>query len=77
MYDLIIIGAGPAGLGASIYASRYKLNHAVIGEEIGGQVKEASDIENYAGVESISGEALMKLFENKPGIWAALLSRRL
>ena len=65
MYDLIIIGAGPAGLGASIYASRYKLNHAVIGEEIGGQVKEASDIENYAGVESISGEALMKLFEKQ------------
>ncbi|NCU26039.1 NAD(P)/FAD-dependent oxidoreductase, partial [Candidatus Nomurabacteria bacterium] len=32
IYDLIIIGAGPAGLTASIYASRYKINHAVIGE---------------------------------------------
>jgi len=62
MYDLIIIGAGPAGLGASIYASRYKLNHAVIGKEIGGQVVEAWEIENYAGIESISGKDLMDRF---------------
>ncbi len=62
MYDLIIIGAGPAGLGASIYASRYKLSHAVIGSEIGGQVTEAWEIENYAGIESISGKDLMEKF---------------
>jgi thioredoxin reductase (NADPH) len=62
MYDLIIIGAGPAGLGASIYASRYKLNHAVIGSEIGGQVTEAWEIENYAGIEAISGKELMAKF---------------
>jgi thioredoxin reductase (NADPH) len=62
MYDLIIIGAGPAGLGASIYASRYKLNHVVIGSEIGGQVTEAWEIENYAGIESISGKDLMEKF---------------
>lgn len=62
MYDLVIIGAGPAGLGASIYASRYKLNHVVIGSEIGGQVTEAWEIENYAGIESISGKELMEKF---------------
>lgn len=62
MYDLIIVGAGPAGLGASIYASRYKLNHIVIGSEIGGQVTEAWEIENYAGIESISGKDLMEKF---------------
>ena len=62
LHDLIIIGAGPAGLGASIYASRYKLNHLVIGEEIGGQVVEASRIENWAGYESISGKELMEKF---------------
>jgi thioredoxin reductase (NADPH) len=62
MYDLIIIGAGPAGLGASIYASRYKLNHLVIGEEIGGQVTKAWKIENYAGIQSISGEELIANF---------------
>lgn len=65
MYDLIIVGAGPAGLGASIYASRYKLNHVVIGEDIGGQVVEAWEIENYAGIESISGKDLMAKFEQQ------------
>jgi thioredoxin reductase (NADPH) len=65
MYDLIIIGAGPAGLGASIYASRYKMNHILIGEEIGGQVTEAWKIENYAGIESISGKDLMAKFEQQ------------
>jgi len=62
IYDLIIIGAGPAGLGASIYSSRYKLNHLVIGEEVGGQVVEASEIENWAGEKSISGRDLMDKF---------------
>ena len=62
IHDLIIIGAGPAGLGASIYSSRYKLNHLVVGEEIGGQVVEASEIENWAGEKSISGAELMKKF---------------
>jgi thioredoxin reductase (NADPH) len=65
MYDLIIIGAGPAGLGASIYASRYKLKHLVIGAEIGGQVTEAWEIENYAGIESISGKDLMEKFQTQ------------
>jgi thioredoxin reductase (NADPH) len=63
LYDLVIIGAGPAGLGASIYASRYKLHHVVIGSEIGGQVVEASAIENWAGIESISGHDLMQNFQ--------------
>lgn len=62
VYDLIIVGAGPAGLGASIYSSRYKLKHLVIGEEVGGQVVEASEIENWAGEKSISGSDLMKKF---------------
>ncbi len=65
IYDLIVVGAGPAGLGASIYASRYKLKHLVIGEEIGGQVVEASEIENYAGFESISGKELMDKFRKQ------------
>jgi len=65
MHDLIIIGAGPSGLGASIYASRYKLNHVVIGKDIGGQVVEAWEIENYAGIESISGKDLMEKFQKQ------------
>jgi len=65
LYDLIIIGAGPAGLGASIYASRYKLKNLIIGSEIGGQVTEAAEIENYAGFNSISGRDLMKKFQEQ------------
>ena len=58
MKDLIIIGGGPAGLSASIYASRYKLEHVVIGSEIGGQCNEAWEVENYPGFEHISGKEL-------------------
>ena len=47
LYDLVIIGAGPAGLTASIYASRYKINHLVIGSAVGGTMTWASLIENY------------------------------
>lgn len=64
IYDLIIVGAGPSGLGASIYASRYKLDHLVIGNEIGGQVEEASEIENWAGEISIPGKTLMEKFQH-------------
>ena len=62
MYDLIIIGSGPAGLAASIYASRYKLNHLVIGETPGGQGILAGMIENYPGFNSITGSELMQKF---------------
>lgn len=61
-YDLIILGAGAAGLTASIYASRYKLKHLVFGENIGGQIAEAHLIENYPGFKSISGADLAQKF---------------
>jgi len=62
IYDLIILGAGPAGLAASIYASYHKLNHLVIGEMIGGTPLEAALIKNWPGTEEISGAELMKNF---------------
>ena len=65
MYDLIIIGAGPAGLAASIYASRYKINHLVIGAEIGGQITKAWQVENYPGFELISGQELTERFKKQ------------
>ena len=58
MYDLIIIGAGPAGLTASIYASCFGLKHLVTGKLIGGQMTLAPDILNYPGFEEINGQEL-------------------
>lgn len=64
MYDLIIIGTGPAGLTASIYASRYKLSHLIIGKLLGGTITMAHKIENYPGFTSISGvEITQKMAE--------------
>jgi len=60
MYDLIIIGAGIAGMTASIYASRYGLKHLIFGENPGGQGNLAHTIENYPGIKSIKGPELMK-----------------
>src|SRR4030043_1146704 len=64
MDDLIIIGAGVAGMTASIYASRYKINHLLIGETPGGQGTLAGTVENYPGYLAIPGPELMqKLIE--------------
>ncbi|MBR9679668.1 MAG: FAD-dependent oxidoreductase [Candidatus Altiarchaeota archaeon] len=59
MYDLIIIGGGPAGLTAAIYASRYKLKTLVLTKNIGGMAVENPEIENYPGFGKISGGELM------------------
>lgn len=58
MYDLIIVGSGPAGLTASIYASRYRLSNLVIGKVLGGMMTLAHQVENYPGFPSISGPKL-------------------
>ncbi|MFZ7102124.1 MAG: FAD-dependent oxidoreductase, partial [Peptococcaceae bacterium] len=55
MYDTIIIGAGPAGIAASIYAARKKLNTLLISANIGGQVNTTWGIENYIGYHFIEG----------------------
>lgn len=64
IYDLIILGAGPAGLAASIYASYHKLNHLVIGDIVGGTATEAVKIKNWPGSEEISGVELMQKFKH-------------
>ncbi|EKE10783.1 MAG: hypothetical protein ACD_15C00202G0005 [uncultured bacterium] len=59
VYDLIIVGSGVAGLTASIYASRYRLDHLIFGVETGGQMNEIHSIENWPGEISISGRDLI------------------
>lgn len=63
MKKLAILGAGPAGLTASIYASRYKVDHLLIGSEIGGYLNEIHKIENYPGIPNISGFDLSQKFK--------------
>lgn len=53
MYDLIIIGSGPAGMTAGIYAARREMKTLIIGKEVGGQLVWANEIENYPGFEKI------------------------
>lgn len=55
IYDLAIIGSGPAGLSASIYASRYGLKNVVIGGIPGGLASQTHEIGNWLGTEKISG----------------------
>ena len=54
-YDTIIIGAGPAGITAAIYAKRYNMEVALISKEFGGYMNEAPEIDNYPGFKQISG----------------------
>lgn len=65
MYDVIIIGAGPAGMASALYATRYKLNVLVIGSVIGGTALEAYNVENYPGFKSIPGFELMSRMEEQ------------
>lgn len=64
MYDMIIIGAGPAGMTAGIYAARKKLKTLILTKDIGGQAAWSSDIENYTGFSMITGPELVKKFED-------------
>lgn len=63
-YDLVIVGAGPAGLTAAIYAARYKLRTLVIGKDAG-LASYAHTIENYPGFSSISGIELLKKMKDQ------------
>ena len=63
MYDLVIIGAGPAGITASVYAARKKIEFLVISKDVGGQAAWSGDIENYTGYQFITGPELAAKFE--------------
>ncbi len=63
MYDLVIIGGGPAALAAAVYAARQKISFIVIAENIGGQTAISADIENYLGFPATNGPELSGFFE--------------
>jgi len=65
MYDLIIIGSGPAGMTAGIYAVRREMKTLIIGKEVGGQMVWASEIENYPGFEKIKSFELINKFKQQ------------
>lgn len=60
VYDLIIIGGGPAGIAAGIYAARKRLKTLLITKEWGGQITKANEVQNWPGIKSISGLDLIK-----------------
>lgn len=61
-YDLIILGAGPAGLSAAVYSIRFGLNIKIIARDMG-MMSEASEVENYLGIFPTSGMALAEKFQ--------------
>ena len=55
LYDLVIIGGGPGGIAAGIYAARKKIKSAIVAGDFGGASKVSADIQNWIGTKSISG----------------------
>jgi alkyl hydroperoxide reductase subunit F len=65
MYELTIIGAGPAGMTAAVYAARKKIKTLLVSQDVGGQAIWASKVENYMGYQFIEGAELMRKFEDQ------------
>jgi alkyl hydroperoxide reductase subunit F len=62
-YELIIVGAGPAGITAGVYAARKRMDVLIISGDIGGQTALSWDIENYLGYQFITGPELVDKFK--------------
>jgi len=63
MYELIIVGAGPAGITAGVYAARKRMHFLMIAADIGGQTSLSWDVENYLGYQFITGPELVQKFK--------------
>ena len=62
-YDLIIIGGGPAGLTAAVYAATLKMDAFLVTHDLGGQAIDSTKIENYMGFDFIQGTDLIEKFK--------------
>ncbi|MHA1681758.1 MAG: NAD(P)/FAD-dependent oxidoreductase [Promethearchaeota archaeon] len=62
IFDIVVIGAGPAGYSAAIYSVRYKLKTLVVAEDVGGLLLYSDIVENYPGYARIHGKVLMEKF---------------
>ncbi len=65
MYELIIIGGGPAGMTAAVYAARKRIDTLLLSKDFGGQVITTAGIENYMGYQYIEGFELTQKFEEQ------------
>lgn len=66
-YELIIVGGGPAGASAAIYAARKKIRTLILTKDIGGQSTDAAEIQNWLGIRSISGGEFSKMIREHVG----------
>ncbi len=65
IYDLLIIGGGPAGMTAAIYAARKRLATLLVSKDLGGQVLVTAEVENYMGYQYIEGRELVNKFKEQ------------
>ena len=62
VYDFLVLGGGPAGLNAALYAKRKGLTTAIVAAELGGQLRNTSTVDNYLGFETIDASELIDKF---------------
>jgi alkyl hydroperoxide reductase subunit F len=63
VYNLLILGGGPAAMSAAVYAARKMINFAIVTKDFGGQIRETSEIENWLGFQNINAKDLADSFE--------------
>jgi len=76
MYDLIVVGAGAAGMTAAIYAARYKLECVVLAPDVGGTANLAHDIENWPGFKGHGMDLMEKFREHTTSFGVPIINQK-